>query len=228
MRQRLRARSDGSAALMALIILGGLVLAAANVAVFLLIYEHPDGSVQLLSLRERYALCPACFIYLTAAPVIFTVLVAFLVGRRKTPAAVAPVADTAPTPPPPPSSDAALRLLSLLQQEGRFLDFISEDLSLYSDEEVGAAARTIQEGCRKAVRERIELERVLADDDGSPVQVDPGFDPARIRLTGNVTGDPPFRGTLQHGGWRAAKVTLPESPGGVDPHILAPAEVEIS
>jgi hypothetical protein len=227
MPQRLRA-ADGSAALMALIILAGIVLAASNVAVFLLTTDRPDGGVDLLTLTERYRLCPACFIYLTAAPVVFTILIAFLVGRR--PASASPtaeaVADAAPS--GPPSSAPALRLLALLQQDGRFLDFIAEDIDGYSDEQVGGAVRSIHAGCRKALQERVELGRILSDEDGSTVVVDKGFDPAAIRLTGNVAGEPPFRGTLQHGGWRAAKVTLPESPAGVDPHIIAPAEVEIA
>jgi len=48
-----------------------------------------------------------------------------------------------------------------------------------------------------------------------------------VRLTGNVHGQPPFRGVLQHGGWRAEHVTLPKT-AGVDAAILAPAEVEIA
>jgi hypothetical protein len=87
--------------------------------------------------------------------------------------------------------------------------------------------RSIHAGCRKALSERIELERIFAAEDGSQVTVEPGFDPAAVRLTGNVSGTPPFRGTLQHGGWRASKVALPQSPGETDPTIVAPAEVEI-
>ena len=54
-----------------------------------------------------------------------------------------------------------------------------------------------------------------------------GFDPATVRLTGNVQGEPPFRGTLQHGGWRAVDVKLPP-PSELDPGVLAPAEVELA
>jgi hypothetical protein len=228
MPQRLRAHPNGSAALMALIILAGIVLTAANVAVFLLTTDHPGGGVDLLSLTERYRSCPACIVYPVAVPALFTIILAFLAGRgRATPAtATAPVAEPAPSGPPSPAP--ALRLLALLQQEGRFLDFIAEDIDGYSDEQVGGAVRSIHAGCRKALQERVELERILADEDGSTVVVDKGFDPAAVRLTGNVAGEPPFRGTLQHGGWRVAKLTLPESPGGVDAHIIAPAEVEIA
>jgi len=211
---------------MALIILSGVVLAAANIAAFLLTTDSPDGGMQLLSLNERYRLCPACFIYLTAAPVIFTVLLAFLVGRSRSAPTTAPAEPSNPDGPPPAAP--ALRLLALLQQEGRFLDFIAEDIDAYSDEQVGSAVRSIHAGCRKALHERVEVQRILGDEDGSAVVVDKGFDAAAIRLTGNVTGEPPFRGTLQHGGWRVATISLPEAPAAVDPHIIAPAEVEIS
>jgi Domain of unknown function (DUF2760) len=136
-------------------------------------------------------------------------------------AAQASAAASAPSPAP------ALRLLALLQQEGRLIDFLKEDIDAYNDAQIGAAVRSIHAGCRKALSERIELERIFAAEDGSQVTVESGFDPATVRLTGNVSGTPPFRGTLQHGGWRASKVTLPQSPGDTDPTIVAPAEVEI-
>jgi hypothetical protein len=231
MPQRLRQRQwpsqRGSAVLVAVIVLAGIVLALSNIAVFLLTTERPGGGTELLTLSERYRLCPTCFIYLTAAPVIFTVLLAFLVRQRPaaTPTTSAPASTPAESGPPSPAS--ALRLLALLQQEGRLLDFIAEDIDGYSDEQVGTAVRSIHAGCRKALRERVELGRILPDEDGSSVVVAKGFDPAAIRLTGNVIGEPPFRGTLQHGGWRVTTLSLPESPGAADPHIIAPAEVEI-
>ena len=229
MPQALRGRPTGSAALMALIVVAGIALAVANVAVYLVTTDHPAGGIDMLMLTERYRACPTCFIYLTGGPVIFTILLAFMVGRRPSAAAVgASAVDAAAAPSGAPVNASALRLLTLLQQDGRFLDFISEDIDGYSDEQVGGAVRSIHAGCRKALQERVQIERVMADEDGSTVVVESGFDPAAVRLTGNVAGTPPFRGTLQHGGWRATKVTLPESPGGADPHIIAPAEVEIA
>ena len=40
-------------------------------------------------------------------------------------------------------------------------------------------------------------------------------------------GDPPFTGALRHPGWRAAGVSIPAR-SGLDPKIIAPAEVEIA
>jgi hypothetical protein len=42
-----------------------------------------------------------------------------------------------------------------------------------------------------------------------------------------VTGDPPFRGTLKHHGWRVKGYKLPKPPEGQDDLVVAPAEVEI-
>lgn len=221
-------RHRGSAALMALIVLAGIILAVSNVAVFLLTTDRPGGGTELLTLSERYRLCPACFLYLTAAPVIFTILLAVLIRQRPAAATATGTPASTPATSGPPSPAPALRLLALLQQDGRLLDFIAEDIDNYSDEQVGTAVRSIHAGCRKALRERVELQRILPNEDGSSVVVAKGFDPAAIRLTGNVIGEPPFRGTLQHGGWRVTALSLPESPGAVDPHIIAPAEVEIA
>ncbi len=219
-------RGRGSAALVVIIVLAGIVLAAANVAALLIAVK---GAFELPALGDVYRAHAAPVIYLIVGPIVFGIVLALLAAPR-VPAAAAPDASTTeanPSAPVPPSPEPALRLLGLLQQEGRFIDFIKEDLDAYSDEQVGTAVRSIHAGCRKALNERIELERIFADEDGSEVVVGPGFDPATVRLTGNVAGEPPFRGTLQHGGWRAAKVKLPQSPGGTDPTIIAPAEVEI-
>ncbi len=122
----------------------------------------------------------------------------------------------------------AVQLLSLLQREGRLLDFLQEDIDGYSDEQIGAAVRDIHRGCKKVLAEHAPLEPVLPGQENASVRVDPGFDPSRIRLTGNVVGEPPFTGTLRHHGWRTARVVLPELTASTDPTVVAPAEVELS
>jgi hypothetical protein len=128
---------------------------------------------------------------------------------------------------PPKPSGAPLRLLALLQREGRLLDFFMEDVQNYTDAQVGAAVRDIHRSCRKALQEHLSLDPVLTDAEGSEVTVPQGFDPAAVRLTGNVTGQPPFRGTLKHHGWRVREVKLPEPTGGQDEFVVQPAEVEL-
>lgn len=122
-----------------------------------------------------------------------------------------------------------LRVLAVLQRDGRLVDFLQEDIDGYTDAQVGAAVRDIHRGSRKALRDYLTIEPVLPDAEDSVVSVPVNFDPATIRLTGNVAGSPPFRGVLKHHGWRVKSVQLPVVPGARDQTaVLAPAEVEIS
>jgi len=130
-------------------------------------------------------------------------------------------------PPPKPTTDAAVQFLGLLQREGRLVDFLREDIQPYDDAQIGAAVRAIHEGCRQILSEHVTLEPVLNGNEGDEVTVPADFDPSAIRLTGNVTGEPTFRGTLRHAGWRAKQVKLPAQPAGQDTKIVAPAEVEL-
>jgi hypothetical protein len=145
-----------------------------------------------------------------------------------------PVARHRPSPPPVPVAtlqeagpDSALVLLSLFQKEGRFVDFLEEDVSGYSDQEVGAAARVVHDGCQRVLREHLRIEPVRAEAEGSPITLLKGFDPAAVRPTGNVVGEPPFTGSLVHRGWRAVDVRLPRVASSRDVRILAAAEVEL-
>ncbi|HYV37686.1 MAG TPA: DUF2760 domain-containing protein [Gemmataceae bacterium] len=124
-------------------------------------------------------------------------------------------------------SGEALRLLALLQREGRLLDFLLEDVQAYGNDQIGAAVRDIHKNCQKAIRDHVVLEPVLKDSEGATVQIPAGFDPSAVRLTGNVTGQPPFKGTLQHHGWRVKELKLAAPPEGQDEFVLQPAEVEL-
>ena len=82
--------------------------------------------------------------------------------------------------------------------------------------------RGIHESCQKALKKYLRLKTVLTSEEGAEVTVEPGFDPSAIKLVGNVTGEPPFRGILRHQGWRAEKVELPVLSGGQTPSIISP------
>jgi hypothetical protein len=124
-------------------------------------------------------------------------------------------------------TDGALQLLGLLQREGRLIDFLQEDVSGYSDAEIGAAARVVHDSVRKALLEHVKLERVRNEPEGARVAVPVGFSAHEVRLTGNVVGQAPFQGTLAHAGWRAAHIELPKLSQGFDVRVIAPAEVEL-
>ena len=126
------------------------------------------------------------------------------------------------------SPDRAVQLLALLQRDGRLVDFFSEDIAPYQDEQIGAAVRELHANCRKALAQYVTLEPVIDGEEDRPVTVEEGFDPASVKLVGNVTGRPPLRGLLRHRGWRVAGINLPTlPPHGTGRAVVAPAEVEI-
>ena len=147
-------------------------------------------------------------------------------GKKATPEPAA-AKPKAPEPPKRPDHASALHLLSILQRDGRFVDFVEEDVTSFSDEEVGAAARVVHDGVRKSMRQYFALAPVRTESEGAPIQVGEDYDPVQIRLTGNVTGKLPVRGQLAHHGWRVAEVKLPTPPEGQDLSVIAPAEVEV-
>jgi hypothetical protein len=136
-----------------------------------------------------------------------------------------------PPPPEPPKplkrSAEPLRLLSLLQREGRILDFFLEDISGAPDELVGAGVRELHRKAQAVLKEHLTLEPVLPQKEEETVTVPAGFDPSTIRLTGNITGNPPFKGILKHHGWRVKDYKFAAPPEGQDEFVVAPAEVDL-
>ncbi|MDD5206396.1 MAG: DUF2760 domain-containing protein [Desulfobacterales bacterium] len=127
-----------------------------------------------------------------------------------------------------PSPSPAVQMLSILERQGRFIDFLQEDLGMYSDEQVGAAVRNVHQGCKEALSQHVELKPVLEQEEGARITIQPGFDLHSIRLSGNVAGDPPFKGVLRHHGWRVVRVDLPRQVRDQEKDwVLMPAEVEV-
>jgi hypothetical protein len=133
-----------------------------------------------------------------------------------------------PAPAAASATDGALHLLAVFQREGRLLDFCEEELAGFSDAAVGAAARLVHTGCRKVLRENLELAPVRTEAEGARIKLEAGFDARAVRLVGNVVGSPPFSGALKHHGWKANATKFPEPPRGDAAKLLAPAEVELA
>jgi len=121
----------------------------------------------------------------------------------------------------------ALVLLSLLQAEGRFVDFVQQDITAFPDSEVGAVARVVHTGCRKVLGTHLRIAAIRGEAEGQPVALEPGFDPNHIKLTGNVSGSGRLSGVLRHRGWQATEVHLPVVVDRAGTAVLAPAEVEL-
>jgi hypothetical protein len=186
-----------------------------------------------LSFLGRLALAISAFFAILTNPQLAARFAALRLAPQGevTSAPVAPPAAPTPAPAPAPlkvaNSDAALQLLALFQREARLIDFTQENLSSYSDADVGAAARVVHEGCSKVLREHFTLVPVRAEAEGARITLSAGFDAQAVRLTGNVVGQPPFNCSLSHRGWRATEVRLPKLATGHDASVLAQAEVEL-
>jgi hypothetical protein len=122
---------------------------------------------------------------------------------------------------------AAYQILYLLQKEGRLIDLLNEDISGIEDEDLGGAVRPVLEGCAKLLKDRLVVEPVLKEEEGSVVTVDEA-DPETIKLSGTVPESGPYKGELIHHGWRLKECNLPELVDGWKGNVIAPAEIEIS
>ncbi len=155
-----------------------------------------------------------------------------------TPAPTSPPAPAVPSPGAPnaPAFDpatvadgGALRLLAKLQEQGRLIDFVMEDIRTVPDSQVAAVARVVHTGCRATLQSAFALQPLHVSAEGTTVTLESGFDPEAHRLLGKVAGTPPFTGTLLHRGWRSTMVKLPHATDPAKPHsgIVAPAEIEL-
>ena len=124
-------------------------------------------------------------------------------------------------------ADGALQLLGVLQRDARLVDFLMEDISNYSDDQVGAAVRSLHSQCAEAIQRHVKLSPVIDGVEGTFTKIDPAA-ANTVKLVGNVpaSGKAPG-GTLRHRGWRADSVNLPNLLPSQNTTIVAPAEVEI-
>lgn len=130
--------------------------------------------------------------------------------------------------PPPEEVDpvpGALQLLAILQREGRFVDFLQQNIDTFADADVGAAARVVHDGCRRTLAKHAKVSPIRSENEGAPVTLDAVS--SDVKLVGNVTGPAPYRGVLRHRGWKIEELKLPMRLGAHDPAIVAPAEIEL-
>jgi len=195
-------------------------------------------AVLLLAAVSGVALMPAVDHirqYLPATAFVLSVLVlvlAFLQPPRKAAPAkpAAEPAHPAPRQPEARRDDAEIvHFLSILQEKGRLVDFLMDDVNAYSDAQVGAAARVVHAGCKGVLHEHFRISPVRTEPEGSSVQVPAGYAVDEYRLVGRIAGAAPFSGVLVHRGWKTDMVKLPQLLRGVAERLptIAPAEVEV-
>jgi hypothetical protein len=132
----------------------------------------------------------------------------------------------------PGPESGALQLLGLMQREARLIDFFLEDISPYTDEQVGAGVRSIHAQCQDLLRKHFRLAPVIDGVEGTFVKTESAGalarEPGAIRFTGNLPPQGrPAGGVLRHRGWRADSVALPAVSPKQNLSILAPAELEV-
>jgi Domain of unknown function (DUF2760) len=190
----------------------------------------------LLAVLNSLLLIPAASAYtfpitiLALALAIVILVLSFLPSPKAAPppAAVAVAAQ----PPPPPANQAEAEVVAfvgLLQEKGRLVDFLMEDVASYDDTQVGAAARVVHQGCRAVLNEHFKIAPVSEAEEGSRVTVPAGYAADEYRLMGKISGEPPFTGTLLHKGWKTDSVRLPRILKSSEKRLpsIAPAQVEL-
>ena len=133
----------------------------------------------------------------------------------------------------PETVDAELiNLLSIFQQKGRLIDFLMDDVTPYSDAQVGAAARIVHQGCSGVLKDFFSIAPITEDSEGKELTLEKQFNPKQYRIIGKVKGEPPFTGKVVHRGWKTEKISLPRIVSKDDDlidltQIIAPSEIEV-
>jgi Domain of unknown function (DUF2760) len=144
--------------------------------------------------------------------------------------AVAEPARPAPVGPEASRADPEIvHFLAMLQEKGRLVDFLMDDINAYNDAQVGAAARVVHAGCAGVLQEHFRINPLRTEAEGSTVQVPAGYSADEYRLVGRIAGPAPFSGVLVHRGWKTDMVKLPRLLRGAPDRLpaIAPAEVEL-
>jgi hypothetical protein len=196
------------------------------IAVLLLVAVSAAAVVSVAEPIRQY-LSPA-----TLALAILVLIVVVLQPRQTMPQRTPAAEPARPAPEGPQASNAGAEIvhfLAMLQEKGRLVDFLMDDINAYGDAQVGAAARVVHAGCKGVLQEHFMINPVRQEQEGSTVQVPASYSADEYRLVGKITGSAPFSGVLVHRGWKTDMVKLPQLLRvATDPlPALAPAEVEV-
>lgn len=123
----------------------------------------------------------------------------------------------------------AVTVLGLLQEKGRLVDFLMDDITPYNNEQVGSVVRAVHQGCKAALQEHFNIEPIASQSEGSEITIPAGYAVDEFRLVGNLGGRAPFKGVLVHQGWKVKSVKLPRLLHADEGRLpaIAPAEVEV-
>ena len=182
-----------------------------------------------MSFGQRVVFAFRCFFALLFKGIVPADIVDAAAPATPSRAAVRPAAPAAApmTLPPEDPGDRAIQLLALLQRDGRLVDFLFEDVSAYSDAQVGAAVREVHASCRRVIDRYLPVEPILADAEGQATTLGAPVDASAVKLVGNVGTQASYRGIVRHRGWRVGRPALPPLGAAAARQVVTPAEVEI-
>jgi hypothetical protein len=230
-------------AMKAVSILAVLLLLAVNAAALLLAvnaFPFPPALDALAVSPEvaLFALSPATaailpYVLMVTLALGLIALITLLAIRPSQPDTPRPAAEAArPLPPPPKANQAEAEIVSFLatmQEKGRLVDFLMDDINAFNDAQIGAAARVVHAGCKAVLNDHFRIHPVRDEAERSKIEVPANYAADEYRLVGKISGQPPFSGVLVHHGWKTDFVKLPTNLHGSADRLpaIAPAEVEL-
>lgn len=123
-----------------------------------------------------------------------------------------------------------LYLISMLQEKGRLLDFVMDDISTYRDEDVGRVSRIVHQGVKEVFTKIMDIKSIHAGVEGEKITLNGAADFSSYKLIGTGTKTPPLTGVVVHKGWKLEKFNLPKISSTVDQTsnmIIQAVEVEV-
>ncbi len=122
----------------------------------------------------------------------------------------------------------AITLLSILQNEARFIDFMLEDIDSYPDDQVGAAVREVHKKTKNVLQTCFDIEPLRQESEGISITLPTNYDAAEYKVIGETGKSHSFKCIIRHPGWQAKKCHLPEWTGKDKfSMVIAPAQVEV-
>jgi hypothetical protein len=123
-----------------------------------------------------------------------------------------------------------LHLMRLLQEKGRLVDFLMEDITSYQDNQVASAARVVHQGCRNLLQQYFEIASIHDAPEGAEIDLNGDFDRQRYRLLGSIPKADSYRGKVVHRGWQTKSIKLPrvqDEEESLNTNVISPVDVEV-
>ena len=129
-------------------------------------------STQLKLPADVSAQLPLVTVILLALAALFQLLT--LLRRKPAETSLETVAkapEAAAKPSPEVLAEAqVVQFLARLQEKGRLVDFAMDDITPHSNEDIGAAARVVHQGCQEVLRDFFALEVVHPGEEGEELR----------------------------------------------------------